>query len=339
MWCSALRGIITLILSLLMAPLAAEAQPSPKVPRIGMLSGDALRPDSRNRDAFLQGLHALGYVEGQTIVLEERRAEGKIERLPDLAAELVRLQVDIIVAGNAQAARAASQAMEHLPIVVAGGDAVGAGLITNLARPGGNITGLATNSAELGGKWLALLKEAMPALTRVAVLSHLDPLFPGSAFQEIQVAAPTLGVQLQALRVRDPGEIEDAFAAMSREHAEALVVLPSPVLSMHRARITELATRSRLPTIWEWRAAVADGGLMAYGPDTASLWRRAATYVDKILKGATPGETARGAADEVRAGHQPQDRQGAGPHHSPVAAVPGGRGDPVSHGAHWTAPQ
>jgi putative ABC transport system substrate-binding protein len=289
MWCSALRGIITLILSLLMAPLAAEAQPSPKIPRIGVLSGNAFRPDSRNRDAFLQGLHALGYVEGQTIVLEERWAEGQLERLPDLAAELVRLQVAIIVAGNATAARAASQAMERLPIVVAGGDVVGAGLITNLARPGGNITGLATNSAELGGKWLALLKEAVPALARVAVLSQWDTPLTGSAFQEIQVAAPTLGVQLQALRVRDPGEIEDAFAAMSREQAEALVVLPGPVLSMHRARITELATRNRLPTIWEWRAAVADGGLMAYGPDNASLWRRAATYVDKILKGAPPG--------------------------------------------------
>ena len=273
-----------------MAPLAAEAQPSPKIPRIGVLSGNAFRPDSRSRTAFLQGLHALGYVEGQTIILEERWAEGQLERLSDLAAELVRLQVDIIVAGNATAARAASQATERLPIVLAGGDAVGAGLITNLARPGGNITGLATNSAELGGKWLVLLKEALPALARVAVLSHLDTPVTGSAFQEIQVAAPTLGVQLQALRVRDPGEIEDAFAAMSREHAEALVVLPGPVLSMHRARINELATRNRLPTIWEWRAAVADGGLMAYGPDNASLWRRAATYVDKILKGTTPGE-------------------------------------------------
>jgi putative ABC transport system substrate-binding protein len=282
--------LITLALGLLVAPLAADAQPPPHVPRIGVLSGDAFRPDSRSRTAFRQGLHALGYVEGQTIILEERWAEGQIERLSDLAAELVRLQVDIIVAGNATAARAASQATERLPIVLASGDAVGAGLITNLARPGGNITGLATNSAELGGKWLVLLKEALPALARVAVLSHLDTSGTGSAFQELEVAAPTLGVQLQALRVHDPGEIEDAFAAMSREHAEALVVLPGPVLSMHRARITELATRNRLPTIWEWRAAVADGGLMAYGPDTASLWRRAATYVDKILKGTTPGE-------------------------------------------------
>jgi putative ABC transport system substrate-binding protein len=289
MWCSALRCIITLILSLLMAPLAAEAQPSPKVPRIGVLSESTLTANARSRAAFLQGLHALGYVEGQTIVLEECWAGGKPERLPDLAAELVRLQVDIIVAGNVPSARAASQAAERIPIVVAGGDAVGTGLITNIARPGGNITGLATNVAEWSGKWLELLKEAVPALARVAVLSNLESPLTGPALQGMQVAAPALGVQLQLLRVRDPGEFEGAFAAMSREHAEALVVLPGPALGIHSARIIELAARSRLPTMWEGRDAVADGGLMAYGTDNASLWRRAATYVDKILKGAPPG--------------------------------------------------
>jgi putative ABC transport system substrate-binding protein len=293
MWCSAFRCIITLILSLLMAPLAAEAQPSPKVPRIGVLSGSTLTANSgynvRNRDAFLQGLHALGYVEGQTIVLEERWAEGNLKRLPDLAAELVRLQVAIIVAGGGPAARAAGQATERLPIVLAGGDAVGTGLITNLARPGGNITGLATNTVELSAKWLELLKEAVPATSRLAVLAPQDSPFDEAAWQAMQVAAPTLGVQLQSLRVRDADEIEGAFAAMSREHAEALVVLPGAIFNIHRARIIELAARSRLPTIWESPDAVADGGLMAYGTDSASLWRRAATYVDKILKGAQPG--------------------------------------------------
>src|SRR2546425_7415481 len=186
MWCSALRCIITLILSLLMAPLAAEAQPSPQVPRIGVLSESALTASSRNRAAFLQGLHDLGYVEGQTIVLEERWAEGNLQRLPDLAAELVRLQVDIIVAGDVPTARAASQAMERIPIVLAGGDAVGTGLITNIARPGGNITGLATNAAELSGKWLALLKEAVPALARVAGLSDPGSPFAGGGLPEIQ---------------------------------------------------------------------------------------------------------------------------------------------------------
>jgi ABC-type uncharacterized transport system substrate-binding protein len=290
MWYRAVGCIVTFTLSLLAMPPAANAQPTAKVPRIGVLSGWSLTTDARHRDAFLQGLHALGYVEGQTIVLEERWAEEHLNRLPDLAAELVRLQVDIIVAGNVPAARAASQATARLPIVVAGGDAVETGLITNLVRSGGNITGLATNSAELSGKWLELLKEAVPARTRVAVLLHPDNPITGPALQELQVAAPTLGVQLHSLSVRDPGELEGAFAAMSQGHAEALVVLPAPVFSMHSARINELAARSRLPTIWEWRDAVADGGLLAYGPDIASLWRRAATYVDKILKGAQPGD-------------------------------------------------
>ena len=256
MWCRAVGFIVTLALSILMASLTAEAQMPSHVPRIGVLSGGSLTPDSQDRGAFLQGLHDLGYVEGQTIVLEERWAAGNLKRFPDFAAELVRLQVDIIVAGNATAARAASQATERIPIVVAGGDAVVTGLITNLARPGGNITGLATNAVELSGKWLELLKEAVPQSTRIAVLSNPDSPFTGSALQEMQVAAPTLGVQLQSLSVRDPGEFEGAFAAMGREHAEALVVLPGAAISLHRARIHELAARSRLPTIWEDRKSV-----------------------------------------------------------------------------------
>jgi putative ABC transport system substrate-binding protein len=290
MWCSALGCIVTFILSLLLALLAAEAQPSPTVPRIGVLAAFSLTAEARNRDAFRHGLHALGYVEGQTIVLEERWAEGQPERLPDLAAELVRLPVALVVAGNVPAARAARQATERLPVVLAGGDAVGTGLIANIARPEGNITGLATNVAELTGKWLELLKEAVPALAHVAVL--VDPAMPisGPALQEMQGVAPRLGVQLQALSVRDLGELEGAFAAMNREHTDALVVIPGSVAYIHRARINELAARSRLPTIWEWREAVVDGGLLAYGPDGASMWRHAATYVDKILKGAKPGD-------------------------------------------------
>jgi putative ABC transport system substrate-binding protein len=286
---SAIRLMLILVLGLSLASSAAEAQPSPKVPRIGVLSPFSSTAASRNREAFLQGLHELGYVEGQTILLEERWAEGKREQLPDLAAELVRLQVDIIIAGDVSTARAARQATERIPIVLAGGDAVGAGLVANIAQPGGNLTGLATNAAELSVKWLELLKEAVPALSRVAVLS--DPNIPitGPALHEMQVAAPTLAIQLQLLRVRDLGELEGVFAAMRREHAEALVVIPSSLSNIHRARINELAAKSRLPTMWEWRDAVVDGGLMAYGPDNASLWRRAATYVDKLLKGAKPG--------------------------------------------------
>jgi putative ABC transport system substrate-binding protein len=229
-------------------------------------------------------------VEGQTIVLEERWAAGQLERLPDLAAELVRLQVDIIVATDVPAARAARQATERLPIVLAGGDAVGTGLITNIARPGGNLTGLATNSAELSGKWLELLKEAVPTISRVAVLSEPSIPITGVTLHAIQGAAPALGGQLQSLSVRDVGELEGAFATMRGEHAEALVVLPSTIAGDHRAHVNELAARSRLPTMWWWRDAVVDGGLMAYGADDASLWRRAATYVDKILKGAKPGD-------------------------------------------------
>jgi putative ABC transport system substrate-binding protein len=286
---SAIGLMLTLALSLLLVPPAAEAQPSPKVPRIGVLSTFSSTAASRNREAFLQGLHELGYVEGQTIILEERWAEGNRAQLPDLAAELVRLQVDIIIAGDVPTARAARQATERIPIVLAGGDAVGTGLITNIARPDGNLTGLATNAAELSVKWLELLKEAVPTLARVAVLADSTMPITGPALHEMQVAAPTLGIQLQVLRVRELGELEGAFAAMHREHAEALVVLPSSLANIHRARINELAAKSRLPTMWEWRDAVVDGGLMAYGPDNASLWRRAATYVDKLLKGAKPG--------------------------------------------------
>ena len=290
MWYSAVGCIVTLTLSLLVAPLAVEAQPPPKIPRIGVLSGWSLTADAHNREAFRQGLLEIGYVAGQTILLEERWAEGTLERLPDLAADLVRLQVDVIVAGNVSAARAARQATERIPIVVAGGDTVGTGLIANIARPGGNITGLSTGAVDLSAKWLELLKEAVPALSRVAVLSLQDNPNTGLALTALQVAAPVLGVQLQSLSVRNANELEGAFAAMNREHAEALVVISASVFGIHRAWINELAVKSRLPTIWEWRDAVADGGLLAYGTDIASLWRRAAIYVDKILKGAQPGD-------------------------------------------------
>src|SRR5262245_51448947 len=240
MWCSTVGFLIPLTLSLLMAPPAVAAQPPAKASRIGVLSGGSLTIASRNRDAFRQGLHALGYVAGQTIILEERSAEAQLERLPDLAAELVRLQVEVIVVGGVSAARAASQATPRIPIVLAGGDAVGTGLITNIARPGGHITGLATNAAELSAKWLELLKEAVPTISRVAMLSHPDTPITGPALQELQGVAPALGVQLQSLSVRDPGEFAGALAAMSREHAEALVVLPGALFAVHRARINAL---------------------------------------------------------------------------------------------------
>jgi putative tryptophan/tyrosine transport system substrate-binding protein len=282
--------LLTLASGILVVPLSSDAQRPVQVHRIGVLVGGAPDPERvRDQEAFRQSLHDLGWVEGQNLTIEVRWAEGRYERLPDLAAELAQLQVQVIVAGNVAAARAARQATGRIPIVIAGGDAVGTGLIPNIARPDGNITGLAMNTAELSGKWLELLKEVVPTISRVATLSHPDAPITGPALQEIHVMAPALGVQLQALSVREPSELEGAFAAMRTEHAEALVVLPSALLYVHRARVIELAARSRLPTIWEVRQAVADGGLMAYGLDTASLWRRAATYVDKILKGAQPG--------------------------------------------------
>jgi putative ABC transport system substrate-binding protein len=282
--------LLTLASGILVVPLSSDAQRPVQVHRIGVLVGGAPDPERvRDREAFRQSLHDLGWVEGQNLTIEVRWAEGRYERLPDLAAELAQLQVQVIVAGNVAAARAARQATGRIPIVLAGGDAVGTGLIPNIARPDGNITGLTMNTAELSGKWLELLKEVVPTISRVATLSHPDAPITGPALKEIHVVAPALGVQLQALSVREPSELEGAFAAMRTEHAEALVVLPSALLYVHRARVIELAARSRLPTIWEVREAVADGGLMAYGLDTASLWRRAATYVDKILKGAQPG--------------------------------------------------
>jgi putative ABC transport system substrate-binding protein len=282
--------LLTLASGILVVPLSSDAQRPVQVHRIGVLVGGAPDPERvRDREAFRQSLHDLGWVEGQNLTIEVRWAEGRYERLPDLAAELAQLQVQVIVAGNVSAARAARQATGRIPIVIAGGDAVGTGLIPNIARPDGNITGLTMNTAELSGKWLELLKEVVPTISRVATLSHPDAPITGPALKEIHVVAPALGVQLQALSVREPSELEGAFAAMRTEHAEALVVLPSALLYVHRARVIELAARSRLPTIWEVREAVADGGLMAYGLDTASLWRRAATYVDKILKGAQPG--------------------------------------------------
>src|SRR5262245_53200121 len=196
MWYSAVGCLVTLTLSLLTVPLAADAQPPPKVPRIGVLSGSSLTAESRSRDAFRHGLHELGYVEGQIIVLEERWAEGKREGLSGLAAELVRLPVDVIVAGSVPAARAARQATERIPIVLAGGDAVGTGLIANIARPDGNITGVAALSTEIAAKRLELLKEAVPAVLRVAVLSLQDNPNTGPALQEMQGTAQRLGLQL-----------------------------------------------------------------------------------------------------------------------------------------------
>jgi len=290
MWCSAVGVIVTLTLSLLTAPLAATAQQQGKVPRIGILT-PASEASTPLWEAFRQGLRDLGYVEGKTIILEYHFAEGKNERLPELAAELVRLKVAIIVADGGVATAAAQHATGTIPIVFpAVIDPVAQGLVASLAQPGGNATGLSVMSPELSGKRLELLKEAFPTVSRIAVL-RCEPMQAVSiTLPETEAAARILGVQLQHLHACTPDELSSAFVAMTREGAEALITLPSAVLWNDRTRVVELAIQSRLPAMFPEREYADAGGLMAYGPSVAANFRRATTYVDKILKGAQPAD-------------------------------------------------
>jgi len=287
------RLVATLILALLVVPFAANAQRLTTAHRIGWLSGGN-PPTGPNPsvEAFRQGLPDLGHVEGQHIVMEYRYAEGSEARLRELAAELVRLPVDVIVAPNAPAARAAQQATTTIPIVIATLTApVSAGFVRSLAQPGENITGVAGPSAEFIGKQLDLLKEAMPSVTRVAVLIHsVHPMaFP--LVQELERAARSLGVQLHLLEVRSADALDNAFAAMSSEPADALIAPPFPLLSAQRQRILAFAAQRRLPVMaTDTRGWVEEGALLFYGLSHAANTRRAAAYVDKILKGAKPGD-------------------------------------------------
>jgi ABC-type uncharacterized transport system substrate-binding protein len=291
---TALALSITLVLSLLVAPLAARAQPAAKVHRIGRLGpGFPPTPTRPNPsvEAFRQGLRDLGYVEGQTIVLEERWAEGKLERLPEFAAELVRLQVEVLVAGGSSAIRAAQQATRSIPIVMAGtSDAVAAGFVASLAHPGGNITGLSDLSAELPGKRLGLLKETVPQSTRIAVLAHPATPYYGAWMHTLTVAAQALGVHLHVVALHRAEELDAAFMAMTHAGADALIVLDYELLSGLYGRVADLAAQHRLPAMYSWRELVVAGGLMSYGPSQTDINRRTATYVDKILKGAKPGD-------------------------------------------------
>ncbi len=276
---------------LLAAPLAAEAQQTGKVPRVGvLLLGSRSDPIQLVARAFQQGLRELGYVEGQSIAIEYRWAESQDERLPDLAAELVRLRVDVIVATIAVAVQAAKHATKAIPIVMVVNDPVAAGFVASVARPGGNITGLSMMMTEVVGKQLEMLREVVPKISRVAVLGN--PANPGSAPQlrAAEMAARALGVRLQPLEARDPSEIDRAFAAMTRERAGAFLVLLDPMLGAQRERIADLAARSHLPAMYALRLHVEAGGLMAYGANIFDLYRRMAIDVDKILKGAKPGD-------------------------------------------------
>ena len=278
-------------------PLAARAQqPTSKVFRVGfMVTGSLRSPEQRSMtDAFRQGLRERGYLEGQNIVIEYRAAEGKIERFTELAAELVDLHPDLIVASNTPAARAARQATTTIPIVVAVmGDPVSDGLVASLARPAGNVTGMTFLGPELANKRLELLKQALPAMSRVAALWHPGAYGKSTMTEmmgKMEAAAATLLVRLQPVEVRGPAEFDGAFLAMARERADALIVLPSPMLFSERRQIVDLATQNRLPSIAMAREFVELGGLMSYGASLPDLFRRAGGYVDKILKGARPAD-------------------------------------------------
>jgi putative tryptophan/tyrosine transport system substrate-binding protein len=281
--------LVTLALGLLVAPLA-DAQPVGKVPRIGVLGPHLPAAYVFQMEAFRQGLRELGYIEGQHLVIEYRYAEENLA-LPALAAELVHLPVDVLVTWTTPAIQAAQQATTTIPIVMAAsGDPIRTGFVTSLARPGGNITGLTILSAELSAKRLELLTQLVPGLARVAVL--WNPANPAIVleWQATQEAARRLGVQVQSLEIRGPDDFARAFAAATQEHAQALYLTTEALFAIHRTQILDFAARSRLPTSFHSRPFVEAGGLMSYGPNHAALWHRAATYVDKIRRGAKPAD-------------------------------------------------
>jgi putative ABC transport system substrate-binding protein len=276
--------------SMLHAPCSSAQAQEPKIPRIGYLTNASLT--SARRENFRQGLRELGYVEGKNIVIEWRTGEGKLDRQRALAAELVHLKVDVIVAVGSGDIRAVREATTAIPIVmVLGGDPVGSGFVASLARPGGNITGLATLRPELSGKRLELLKEIVPRLSRVAVFVSSISRDYAQVSKELDLAAVPLGVKLQYLDIADPKDFESAFQAAAKGRAEAVLVrVQAPVINSQRTQVAQLAAKSRLPSIYEGAEEVEAGGLMSYGASFADLYRRAATYVDKILKGAKPAD-------------------------------------------------
>jgi len=284
-------GLFAIVVALTVCGARAEAQQPKKVPRIGYLDAVSLSASAGRIEAFRQGLRELGYIEGKNIVIEYRFAEGKLDQVPRNAAELVGLKVDVIVTGGRTATHAAKQATVTIPIVMGQDpDPVGNGFIANLARPGGNITGLSTLAPELSGKQLELLKETVPRLSRVAVFGTSTTPSNAQASRETQIAAGAFGVQLQYLDVLSPNDIETVFREARKERAGAVLMLPSPVLLAQRTQIVALTVKSRLPAIYYTPEWVDDGGLMSYGVRITDSFRRAATYVDKILKGAKPAD-------------------------------------------------
>jgi putative ABC transport system substrate-binding protein len=288
------KKVIVFALSAMLSALdiPAQAQQPKKVPRIGSLSATSPSINPARMDAFRQGLHDLGYVEGKDIVIEYRYAEGRLDRLPGLAAELVRSKVDVIVARSSEGARAAKNATKTIPIIMVGvgSDPVEAGLVESFARPGGNITGFTDFGLETAGKRLELLKEAVPKAVRVAVL--YDPTNRANllSLKEVQTAARVLGVTVQPSEVRAADDFERVFAAIVKERPDGLLVAGGPLMREYEKRTASFALKSRLPSMYNSRDAVEAGGLISYGADLVDPFRRAAVYVDKILKGAKPAD-------------------------------------------------
>ena len=272
--------------------LNADAQPAGKVHRIGYLGSSDAITSRHLLEAFRQALSERGWVEGQNVIIEPRFAEGRHDRLPELAGELVRLKVDVIAAGSTPPALAARNATRTIPIVMTGvGDPIRVGLVASLARPGGNVTGVAFDvGLQVFAKGLAILKECVPRLRHVAILSNPANPGQGAVVRDVRAAAQSLGLQLQVVEVRGPEAFDGAFAAMVKDRAGALLVTTDPLLFLHRARLAELAIQHRLPSMYAVRESAEAGGLMSYGPNLVAAFRDAAVFVDKILKGAKPGD-------------------------------------------------
>jgi len=284
-------GLWLIAFVLVACAVLAQAQQPTKVPRIGFQTDAPISAVTARIEAFRQGLRELGYIEGKNIIIEWRSAEGKIERRSEIAAELARLKVDVIVSAGPTVTRAVKEATSTIPIVMAQDpDPVGNGFVASLARPGGNITGLATLSTEISGKQLELLKEIVPKLSRVAVIGNSTNPGDSQALREVVLAAGSFEIYLRYLDVLDPKDLETTFRSAAKGRADALVLLGNPILNAHRKPIVDLAAKHRLPAIYSRPEYIESGGLMYYGTSYNDSFRRAATYVDKILKGAKPGD-------------------------------------------------
>jgi putative tryptophan/tyrosine transport system substrate-binding protein len=283
--------ILALAIGVVAAPFLAASQPSQRVYRVGHLAAGGRTPDGAPPSPLREGLRELGYLEGKNVAYEARFAEGRMERLPDLAAELVRLKVDVLVAQGGLAVAAARQATSTIPIVIglAAGDAVAMRWIESLARPGGNVTGLSDESVQLSAKRMELLKEAVPKAARIAVLWNANDQGMTLRYQEIEKAAQILRVEVQPLGVREPDDFGVAFSTMTRRRPDALFLVADALTMLNRKRVVEFAATHRIPAMYEASFIVRDGGLMSYGPSPEDSFRRAALYIDRIFKGAKPG--------------------------------------------------